>query len=102
MGARAEQLAKKFDESCREFATVVEDNSRLLYRLAGTYAKLGQSTAAEQAAEKALALRPESLDEHLLIGHELEEAPELVVWAEPEYRQVLQSATPGSRQDFAV
>jgi tetratricopeptide (TPR) repeat protein len=87
-------------EVMEKFAATVQDSPRLLYRLAETHEKLGEHDKATAAASRALALHPESLDDHLLIGHELEETPGLAQWAEGEYRQVLKAATPASKADF--
>jgi hypothetical protein len=91
----AAELMQKYDP-------IVQDNARLLYRLAGVHDKLGDAAKADATAKTALALKPESLDDHILIAHELEETPGLEKWAEPEYRHVLASATPGTRADFAA
>jgi len=87
-------------ELLQQFETTVAESPKLLYRLACTYDKLGNAEQAELAAGKALALKPDVPEEHLVIAHELEDAPLLAKWAEGEYRQVLQTATPGSRHDF--
>lgn len=89
-------------EALQKFDAVVQDNPRLLYRLANVYARLDQPDKANETAAKALAVRPgpEALDDHLLIGKMLEETPGLVKFAEAEYRHVMQSTTLGSKHDF--
>jgi tetratricopeptide (TPR) repeat protein len=89
-------------EALTQFDATVQENAKLLYRLAAVYDKLEQPQKAEETAAKALALKPESLDDHILIGHMLEDSPGLARWAEAEYRHVLKSATPGSVTDFSV
>lgn len=87
------EVTEKFDKT-------VEDNAELLYRQAETYLKLGQNEKAEEIAKKALALRPENLDEHVVIGFALEEKRGLHAWAEREYREVMKAATAGGVADF--
>lgn len=87
-------------EVTQKFDKTVEDNSELLYRQAETYIKLGQKEQAEEIAKKALALRPENLDEHVLIGFALEEKRGLHAWAEREYREVMKAAAAGGVADF--
>jgi tetratricopeptide (TPR) repeat protein len=89
-------------EVMQKFDSTVQENARLLYRLAGAYQELRQPDQAEAAAKKALALKPDSLEDHLVIAHELEDISYLAKWAEAEYRLLLESATPGSRHDFAA
>jgi hypothetical protein len=91
----AAELMQKYD-------AVVQDNAKLLYRLAGVYDKLSDAAKADVTAKKALALKPESLDDHIIVAHELEETLGSEKWAEAEYRHVLASATPGTRADFAA
>lgn len=87
-------------EVSQKFEGLVGENPKLLYRLASAFDKLDKPDQAELAAGKALALKPESVEDHLVIAHELEDIPFLAKWAEGEYRQVVQIATPGSRHDF--
>lgn len=87
-------------ELMQKFTATVEDNPRMLYRLAAVQQKLGDGQAADQAVSKALALRPENFIEHLEIGQQLEQMPLLATWAQAEYRQVMASAMPGSRADL--
>src|SRR5439155_16177590 len=89
-------------ELMHKFDAAVQDNARLLYRLAAIYDSLQQSTEADKVAEKALALKPEVAREHLQMARELDETPRLAKWAEAEYRQVLASATAGSQEDFSA
>jgi tetratricopeptide (TPR) repeat protein len=89
-------------EVLQKFDAIAQDNARLLYRLAGIYDKLGQTDKAEETAKQALAIKPEDLEGHLLVGHMLEDMPGLAKWAEAEYRQVLAGATAGTRPDFAA
>jgi tetratricopeptide (TPR) repeat protein len=87
-------------EAIQEFEKTVQDSPELLYRQAETYQQLGQTEQAEATAKKALALRPENLEEHLVIGFSLEEKRGLHAWAQREYREVLKSAAAGSVADF--
>jgi tetratricopeptide (TPR) repeat protein len=87
-------------EVSQRFESAFQDNAGLLYRLAATYDKLDQPDKAAESAAKALALKPENLDDHILIGQMLEDRPGLVKWAEAEYAHVLKGALPGSQQDF--
>lgn len=87
-------------ELMQKFAMTVEENPRMLYRLAAVHQKSGDGQAADEAASKALALRPENFNEHLEIGHELELMPLLAPWAQAEYRQVIASAMPGTRPEL--
>jgi tetratricopeptide (TPR) repeat protein len=89
-------------EVMNQFDATVQENARLLYRLAATYDKLQQPEKAADAAAKALALKPENLEDHILIGITLEYTPGLAKWAENEYRQVLKTATPGSVTEFSA
>src|SRR5206468_5482360 len=57
---------------------------------------------ADKAAEKALAIKPESAPDHLEIARRLEDIPRLSKWAEAEYRQVLTIVMPGSQHDFTA
>jgi hypothetical protein len=93
--ALALELMQKFD-------TAVQENARLLYRLAAIHDSLNQPADAEKVADKALALKPETASEHLLLAKELEDVPRLARWAEAEYRQAIVSAMPGSFQDFSA
>jgi hypothetical protein len=87
-------------ELMQKFAMTVEENPRMLYRLAAVHQKSGDGQAADEAASKARALRPENFNDHLEIGHELELMPLLAPWAQAEYRQVIASAMPGSRPEL--
>jgi tetratricopeptide (TPR) repeat protein len=87
-------------EVAEKFKTTFQDNPQLLYRLAEAYQNLGKSDEAEEAAQKALAIRPEDLDAHLLIGWTLEQERGQTKWAEREYREVLKTAQAGSVHDL--
>ncbi|HZN35042.1 MAG TPA: hypothetical protein VFB80_14535 [Pirellulaceae bacterium] len=87
-------------EAMQRFEKTVADNADLLYRQAETYQRLGRTEEAEVTAKKALALRPENLEEHLLIGFGLEEKRGMHAWAEREYREVIKAAAAGSVADF--
>lgn len=89
-------------EALTRFDAAVQENAKLLYRLAAVHDKLEQPQKAEEAAAQALAIKPENLDEHIVIGHLLDDTPGLAKWAEAEYRHVLKAATPGSVTDFSV
>jgi tetratricopeptide (TPR) repeat protein len=89
-------------EVMQRFDATVQENARLLYRLAATHDHLGANAKAEEAAHKALALKPESFNDHLEMGGRLKESPRLSKWAEGEYRLVIAGAMPGSRPDFAA
>src|SRR5947207_13143998 len=85
-----------------KFDAAIHENAKLLYRLAGIYDRLNQPAEADKAAEKALAIKPESASEHLEIARRLEDIPRLSKWAEAEYRQVLTIVMPGSQHDFSA
>ncbi len=89
-------------ELLHKFDAAVQENAKLLYRLAAIYDSLNQATEADKAAEKALAIKPESASEHLEIARRLEDTPRLSKWAEAEYRQVLTIVMPGSQHDFSA
>ena len=89
-------------EVAQRFDSAVQGQAGLLYRLAATDDKLGQPDKAAESAAKALALKPENLDDHIVIGQMLEDRPGLVKWAEAEYAHVLKTAMPGSLQDFSA
>jgi tetratricopeptide (TPR) repeat protein len=87
-------------EVLQQFDATVQEHALLLYRLAAVHDRLNQPEPAEQMAARALALKVENLDEHIRIGHMLEETLGLPRWAEAEYRQVVTAATAGSLTDF--
>ncbi len=89
-------------ELMQKFDAAVQESARLLYRLAAIYDSLQQPAEAEKAAEKALAIKPESASDHLEIARRLEDIPRLSKWAEAEYRQVLAIVMPGSQHDFTA
>jgi tetratricopeptide (TPR) repeat protein len=89
-------------EVAERFEPAFEDNARLLYRLAATYDNLKQPVKAAETAAKALALKPENLDDHIVMGQMLEDRPGLVKWAEAEYQHVLQTAMAGTVQEFSA
>src|SRR5437660_12839346 len=89
------ELLSKFDGT-------VGGNAHLLYRLAMVHQKLGESEPAEAAAAKALAVSPDNLEAHLLVGKIVEETFAQTKWAEAEYRHVLERATPGTISDFSA
>src|SRR5262245_50404708 len=89
-------------ELMHKFDAAVQENARLLYRLAAIYDSLNQPAEADKTAEKALAIKPESAPEHLEIARRLEDIPRLSKWAEAEYRQVLTIVMPGSQHDFTA
>jgi tetratricopeptide (TPR) repeat protein len=82
----------------QRFARLMEDSALLLYRLAETHQRLGESEKAAEVAERALALRPENAIEHTRIAHILGERG-FHTWAEREYRAVLSLAPLGSTHD---
>lgn len=84
----------------QKFSMTLDDNPQLLYCVAESHQRLGQTQEAEAAAQKALAIRPENLDAHLRIGVLLEHERGLSTWAEREYREVLKTAAPGSATEF--
>jgi tetratricopeptide (TPR) repeat protein len=87
-------------EVADKFPKTFADNAQLLYCLAETQQQLGQTEKAEEAAQRALALSPENLDEHLRIADLLEQVRGLHTWAEREYREVLKTVPAGTRPDF--
>jgi tetratricopeptide (TPR) repeat protein len=89
-------------ELMQKSANIVDDNPRLLYRLAAIHWNLKDVIQANAIAAKALAIRPENFNDHLVIAHELEDQPLLALWAEAEYRQVIANAMLPSRPDSAA
>jgi tetratricopeptide (TPR) repeat protein len=89
-------------EVLQKFEPVVADKAELLYLLVNVQDQLGNAAQAHETAQRALALKPENLDDHMRIGRMLEETRGMEKWAEAEYRQVLANATPASRQDFVA
>jgi tetratricopeptide (TPR) repeat protein len=89
-------------ELSQKWANVFDENPLLLYRLAETHLKLQQPEKAEEIAAKALALKPESADEHLRTGFVLHEERGLIDWAEREYREVIKNTQLGSIVDFSA
>jgi tetratricopeptide (TPR) repeat protein len=74
----------------------------LLYRLALAQQHMGNAAAASETAAKALAIKPDNLGEHYLMGYMLENMRGGVAWAEAEYRHVLNNFKPGGEvEDFA-
>jgi hypothetical protein len=89
-------------ELMQKSSNIVDDNPRLLYRLASIHWNLKDNAQADAIAAKALAIRPENFNDHLVIAHELEDQPLLAPWAEAEYRQVIANAMLPSRPDSAA
>src|SRR5262245_24546214 len=58
-------------EVADKFSKTFFDNAQLLYCLAETQQQLGHADKAEEMAQKALALTPENLDEHVRIAYVL-------------------------------
>lgn len=88
-------------ELLEHFDTVVREHPRLLYRRAAAQQHSQSAELAAQTAALALALNPENLDDHLLVGRWIEEQlPGFGSWAEAEYRLVVAKAPPGSRIEF--
>ena len=86
-------VAKKFPPLFREDAV-------LLYLQAHAYDSLQQAEAARELAQTALELKPDNLEEHLVVARKLEENWGLFVYSEREYREVMKKAAPGSFADF--
>ena len=86
-------------EVADRFSTTIEAHPLLLYRLAETYQNLGRTAEAQAAAERAIALRADNLDEHWRVAFTLHELG-LQNWAEREYRELIKKTTPGSALDF--
>src|SRR5207248_10390873 len=55
-------------ELMQRFDATVQENARLLYRLAAIYDTLEQPAKADEIAKKALAIKPESPSEHSQMG----------------------------------
>jgi tetratricopeptide (TPR) repeat protein len=86
-------------EVADRFPGAFSDSPLLLYRLAETQLKSGKPELANQTAEKALGLREDRFDEHLLVGFRLQERG-LFDWAEREYRMIADKAPAGTRTNF--
>ncbi|MEX2175786.1 MAG: tetratricopeptide repeat protein [Pirellulaceae bacterium] len=86
-------------EVAERFGATFDDHPELLYRLAEAQLKLGKTAEAEATAARALAVRADNLDEHLLVGTKLQEIG-LHDWAQREFRQIVTTTTPGSVLDF--
>ena len=94
--------AQKYEvvvEVAQKFDTMFAQSPELLYRLAETQLKLDKSVEAQATAERALALNPDNMEEHHLVGTRLQELG-LHAWAEREFRFVIQAAPAGSVLDF--
>lgn len=89
-------------ELLQAHAGVVAERATLLYRLSNVYDMQGDVAQAEATAARALAVKRENLEDHLVTGERLEKTRGLEKWAEGEFRQMLAAAAPGSRQDFAA
>ncbi|MCI0361993.1 MAG: tetratricopeptide repeat protein [Planctomycetaceae bacterium] len=96
--------AEKYDvvlEVAQKFDTVFAQSPELLYRLAETQLKLGNTDEGQATAERALNLNPENLEEHRLVGVKLQDVG-LHEWAEREFRQIMKAAPAGSVLDFGA
>jgi tetratricopeptide (TPR) repeat protein len=96
--------AQKFEfvlEVAQKFDMMFAQSPELLYRLAETQLKLGKTAEAQATAERALAVNPENLEEHRLVGSKIQELG-LHEWAEREYRFIIKSAPAGSVLDFGA
>jgi len=94
--------AQKYEvvvEVAQKFDTMFAQSPELLYRLAETQLKLDKSVEAQATAERALALNPDNMEEHHLVGTRLQELG-LHAWAEREFRFVIQATPAGSVLDF--
>lgn len=78
-----DEIAAKFDEQFKK-------DPWLLYRLAESQAARGEKERAEKTAAEALAIAPQSYDQHRVIGYQLQ-GRGLFAWAEREYRYVITS-----------
>ena len=81
---------------------VVGERATLLYRLAHVHDMLGSTDKADETAKRALAVKRENVEDHLVTGERLEKTRGLEKWAEGEYRQALASAAAGTRQEFGA
>jgi tetratricopeptide (TPR) repeat protein len=88
-------------EVSEKFDGLFAQSPELLYRLAETHLKLGDAAKANATAERALAVSPENLEEHRLVGIKLQDLG-LHDWAEREFRQIMKSAPAGSVLDFGA
>ena len=86
-------------EVADRFPGAFSENAQLLYRLAETQLKTNRKELAQQTADKALAIRPEYLTEHLIVAYQLSQRG-LFDWSEKEYRMICEKAQPGSVIDF--
>nr|WP_160163499.1 tetratricopeptide repeat protein [Pirellula staleyi] len=86
-------------EIAAKFPQPFTTNPSLMYRMAEIELKSGNKQQAEEIADKALAIRPESLPDHLRVGYLLQERG-LREWSEREYRSVMKNATAGTQYDI--
>jgi tetratricopeptide (TPR) repeat protein len=82
------------------FPHIVGDDGLLMYLRAHAYRMLKQPEPAKELAAAALKLRPNNLEEHLLVAAKLAETWGLFDYAEQEYREIMKTAPPGSVADF--
>ena len=94
--------AQRFDvvlEVSKRFAETFADSPELLYRLADAQQKLGKTADANATAERALAVKPDQLDEHLLVAVKLQDLG-MHEWSQREFRHIIKGSPPGSINDF--
>jgi tetratricopeptide (TPR) repeat protein len=94
--------AQKYEvvlEAAQRFQATFDDSPELLYRLAETQLKLGREVEAQSTAKRALAIRPDNPDEHLLVAIKLQDLG-LHDWSVREFRQIIDTATAGQVLDF--
>lgn len=76
-----------------------DEHAILLYRLAESQAKQGQTELAEKTVAKAAGINPGDQQEHIVTAYSLQERG-LFEWAEREYRLVLDAGPPGAANDL--
>lgn len=89
------QVWDTVEEVASRFPERFEDSAELLYRLAESRLRNDREQLAQESAERALAMHPDSKQEHLLVAVSLQDRG-LFAWAEQEYRFVLDSVAVGS------
>ena len=87
------------DEVAERFPEPFRQNSLLIYLLAESQLKRGNTELAEQTADQAVALDPEEHEPHIEAGESLQERG-LMKWAEREYRVVMKLGPAGSVHDL--
>jgi tetratricopeptide (TPR) repeat protein len=90
---------EEIDQLARRFDDVVNGSLLLRYRVAESYLRRGDQSAAESMAADALKSKPEEVEEHIEAAVALQEQG-LFPWAESEFRFAMNAAGPGSPHSF--